>query len=138
MLNPKAFLFLFQETDRRVQKSESVITRAFYSAHGAIIMNGLTTLSRSSNSIAKVLQPQLARKLTELNILSRRLLRTSNTPKQPLYRMQVGKFNYPSHNFLNKFCSESANIKHVTKQQSSSYRFSINSALIDYKSWFMT
>ncbi|KAL7988897.1 hypothetical protein Chor_007816 [Crotalus horridus] len=78
-----------QETDRRVQKSESVITRAFYSAHGAIIMNGLTSLSRSSNSIAKVLQPQLARKLTELNILSRRLLRTSNTPKQPLYRMQV-------------------------------------------------
>ncbi|XP_058024867.1 spermatogenesis-associated protein 9 [Ahaetulla prasina] len=80
-----------QETDRRMQKSESVITRAFYSAHGTIIMNGLTTLSQSSNSIAKVIQPQLARKLTELNILSRRLLRTSNTPKQPLYRMKDKK-----------------------------------------------
>ncbi|XP_026528406.1 spermatogenesis-associated protein 9 [Notechis scutatus] len=80
-----------QETDHRVQKSESVITRAFYSAHGAIIVNGLTTLSQSSNSIAKVLQPQLARKLTELNILSRRLLITSNTPKQPLYRIKDKK-----------------------------------------------
>ncbi|KAG8130896.1 hypothetical protein E2320_017599 [Naja naja] len=54
-------------------------------------MNGLTTLSQSSNSIAKVLQPQLARKLTELNILSRRLLTTSNTPKQPLYRIKDKK-----------------------------------------------
>ncbi|XP_070592438.1 spermatogenesis-associated protein 9 [Erythrolamprus reginae] len=80
-----------QETDRRVQKSEPVINRAFNSAHGAIIMNGLTKLSRSSNSIAKVLQPQLARKLAELNILSRRLLRTSNTPRQPLHRMKNKK-----------------------------------------------
>ncbi|XP_032070655.1 spermatogenesis-associated protein 9 [Thamnophis elegans] len=80
-----------QETNPRVQKSESVITRVFYSAHGAIIMNGLTTLSQSSNSIAKVLQPQLVRKLTELNILSRRLLRTSNTPKQPLYKIKDKK-----------------------------------------------
>uniref|UniRef100_A0A670Y5H0 Spermatosis associated 9 n=1 Tax=Pseudonaja textilis TaxID=8673 RepID=A0A670Y5H0_PSETE len=77
---------------RLTRSNQSVITRAFYSAHGAIIMNGLTTLSQSSNSIAKVLQPQLARKLTELNILSRRLLITSNTPKQPLYRIKVGKF----------------------------------------------
>ncbi|XP_013928758.1 PREDICTED: spermatogenesis-associated protein 9 [Thamnophis sirtalis] len=91
VLNLKAFLFLFQETNPRVQKSESVITRVFYSAHGAIIMNGLTTLSQSSNSIAKVLQPQLVRKLTELNILSRRLLRTSNTPKQPLYKIKDKK-----------------------------------------------
>ncbi|XP_063151476.1 spermatogenesis-associated protein 9 [Candoia aspera] len=80
-----------QETDHSVQKSESVITKVFYSAHGAIIMNGLTTLSQSSNSIAKILQPQLARKLTELNILSRRLFKTLNTPKQPLYRMKDKK-----------------------------------------------
>ncbi|XP_025031341.1 spermatogenesis-associated protein 9 isoform X4 [Python bivittatus] len=79
------------ETDRSVQKSESVTTRVFYSAHGALIMNGLTTLSQSSNSIAKSLQPQLARKLTELNILSHRLLKTLNTPKQPLYRMKDKK-----------------------------------------------
>ncbi|XP_025031339.1 spermatogenesis-associated protein 9 isoform X2 [Python bivittatus] len=86
-------LYMLKETDRSVQKSESVTTRVFYSAHGALIMNGLTTLSQSSNSIAKSLQPQLARKLTELNILSHRLLKTLNTPKQPLYRMKAVSIN---------------------------------------------
>uniref|UniRef100_A0A8D2J847 Uncharacterized protein n=1 Tax=Varanus komodoensis TaxID=61221 RepID=A0A8D2J847_VARKO len=70
------------------QKPRSVITRELSSTHGAIIMNGLTKLSRSSKSVAKFLQPRFARKITELSMISHHFLETLNSPKQPLYGMK--------------------------------------------------
>nr|XP_020648866.1 spermatogenesis-associated protein 9 [Pogona vitticeps] len=77
-----------QQSNRPVKESGSLMARVFSSAHGAIIMNGLTKISRSSKSVAKLLQPQLAKKLAELNMISHRLLNTLSTPKQPLYRVK--------------------------------------------------
>ncbi|XP_075397407.1 spermatogenesis-associated protein 9 [Tenrec ecaudatus] len=51
-------------------------------------LRGLNSISRSSKSVAKLLQPQLACRLLELRELSGRLLREVNTPKQPLYHTQ--------------------------------------------------
>ncbi|XP_042311183.1 spermatogenesis-associated protein 9 [Sceloporus undulatus] len=77
-----------QQNDRTVKESRSVMARVFSSAHGVTIRNGLTKISRSSKSIAKLIQPQLARKLAELNTVSRRFLNTLNGPKQPLYKVK--------------------------------------------------
>ncbi|KAF7250233.1 Spermatogenesis-associated protein 9, partial [Varanus komodoensis] len=76
------------QSNRTVQKPRSVITRELSSTHGAIIMNGLTKLSRSSKSVAKFLQPRFARKITELSMISHHFLETLNSPKQPLYGMK--------------------------------------------------
>ncbi|XP_066473007.1 spermatogenesis-associated protein 9 [Tiliqua scincoides] len=77
-----------QQSDQTMQGSRSVMARVLSSSHRAVIMNGLTKLSSSSKSVAKLLQPQLARKLAELNKISHRLLTKVNTPKQPLYKMK--------------------------------------------------
>ncbi|XP_025722584.1 spermatogenesis-associated protein 9 isoform X2 [Callorhinus ursinus] len=53
------------------------------------LIQGLNSISRSSKSVAKLLQPQLACRLLELRDISHRLLREVNAPKQPLYNVQV-------------------------------------------------
>ncbi|XP_062828319.1 spermatogenesis-associated protein 9 isoform X1 [Anolis carolinensis] len=77
-----------QQRDRTVKESGTVMGRVFSSPHGVIIRNGLTKISRSSKSIATFIQPQLAKKLAELNMLTRRLLNTLNGPKKPLLRVK--------------------------------------------------
>ncbi|XP_066237944.1 spermatogenesis-associated protein 9 [Saccopteryx leptura] len=55
------------------------------------LIHGLNSISRSSKSVAKLLQPQVVCRLLELRNISHRLLREVNAPKQPLYNMQVKK-----------------------------------------------
>ncbi|XP_057595002.1 spermatogenesis-associated protein 9 [Hippopotamus amphibius kiboko] len=55
------------------------------------LIQGLNSISSSSKSVAKLLQPQLTCRLTELRDISHRLLKEVNAPKQPLYNMQVRK-----------------------------------------------
>ncbi|XP_055968530.1 spermatogenesis-associated protein 9 [Sorex fumeus] len=55
------------------------------------LIQGLSSISRSSKSVAKLLKPQLACRVSELMELSRRLLREVNAPKQPLYNVNVRK-----------------------------------------------
>ncbi|XP_077203756.1 spermatogenesis-associated protein 9 [Paroedura picta] len=80
-----------QQGEVVAQESKSVVAKVFSSAHGAVLMNGLNKLSRSSKSVAKFLQPRLARNFAELNMISRRLLKNENTPKQPLYETKEKK-----------------------------------------------
>ncbi|XP_062828320.1 spermatogenesis-associated protein 9 isoform X2 [Anolis carolinensis] len=82
-----------QQRDRTVKESGTVMGRVFSSPHGVIIRNGLTKISRSSKSIATFIQPQLAKKLAELNMLTRRLLNTLNGPKKPLLRVKAISIN---------------------------------------------
>ncbi|XP_037386186.1 spermatogenesis-associated protein 9 isoform X4 [Talpa occidentalis] len=53
------------------------------------LIQGLNTISSSSKSVAKLLEPQLACRLFELRKISHRLLREVNTLKQPLYNMRT-------------------------------------------------
>ncbi|XP_065771412.1 spermatogenesis-associated protein 9 isoform X1 [Muntiacus reevesi] len=55
------------------------------------LIQGLNSISRSSKSVAKLLQPQLACRLLELRAISHRLLKEVNAPRQPLYNIQVRK-----------------------------------------------
>ncbi|XP_062067945.1 spermatogenesis-associated protein 9 [Lepus europaeus] len=52
-------------------------------------IQGLSSISRSSKSMAKLLQPQLTCRLVELRGIARRLLREVNLPRQPLYNTQA-------------------------------------------------
>nr|XP_025147998.1 spermatogenesis-associated protein 9 isoform X4 [Bubalus bubalis] len=53
------------------------------------LIQGLNSISRSSKSVAKLLQPQLACRLLELRAISHRLLKEVNAPRQPLYNIQT-------------------------------------------------
>ncbi|XP_043449846.1 spermatogenesis-associated protein 9 isoform X1 [Prionailurus bengalensis] len=53
------------------------------------LIQGLSSISRSSKSVAKLLKPQLACRLLELRDISHRLLRELNAQKQPVCNMQV-------------------------------------------------
>ncbi|KAK2499844.1 hypothetical protein MC885_007537, partial [Smutsia gigantea] len=53
------------------------------------LIQGLNSISRSSKSVSRLPQPQLACRLLELRDISLHLLREVNAPKQPLYNMQV-------------------------------------------------
>ncbi|KAM5257700.1 spermatogenesis-associated protein 9 isoform 2-T2 [Hipposideros larvatus] len=55
------------------------------------LIQGLNSISTSSKSVAKLLQPQLVCRLLELRDVSHRLLREVNAPRQPLYNTQVRK-----------------------------------------------
>ena len=55
------------------------------------LIQGLNSISRSSKSVAKLLQPQLACRLLELRVISHRLLKEVNAPRQPLYNIQVSE-----------------------------------------------
>ncbi|MBZ3882677.1 Spermatogenesis-associated protein 9 [Sciurus carolinensis] len=83
-------LRLSQSNQKRepVQKrSRMAITLAKINRRALI--QGLNSISRSSQSVAKLLHPQLTCRLLELRDLSHRLLREVNAPRQPLYNIQA-------------------------------------------------
>ncbi|XP_053887301.1 spermatogenesis-associated protein 9 isoform X2 [Malaclemys terrapin pileata] len=82
-----------QEIAPILQASRSVVASAFSSSPGVRVINGLNTISTSSKSVAKVLQPQLVQNFAELNTMSHRLLKNVNIPKQPLYKNQGRTFS---------------------------------------------
>lgn len=82
-------IFQKRETMKKPSKDKMAITLAKIN-RGALIQ-GLNSISRSSHSMAKLLQPQLTCRLLELRGISHRLLRAVNAPKQPLYNMQVSE-----------------------------------------------
>ncbi|XP_065455292.1 spermatogenesis-associated protein 9 isoform X2 [Chrysemys picta bellii] len=82
-----------QEIVPILQASRSVVASAFSSSPGVRVINGLNTISTSSKSVAKVLQPQLVQNFAELNTMSHRLLKNVNIPKQPLYKNQGRTFS---------------------------------------------
>ncbi|XP_037009725.2 spermatogenesis-associated protein 9 [Artibeus jamaicensis] len=55
------------------------------------LIQGLHSISRSSKSVAELLQPQLVCRLLELRDIAHHLLTEVDAPKQPLYNMQVRK-----------------------------------------------
>ncbi|XP_012500208.1 PREDICTED: spermatogenesis-associated protein 9 [Propithecus coquereli] len=57
------------------------------------LIRGLSSISRSSKSVAELLQPQLSCRLLELRDIACRLLREVNAPRQPLYNMQAACIN---------------------------------------------
>ncbi|XP_005065764.1 spermatogenesis-associated protein 9 [Mesocricetus auratus] len=73
-----------------VQKTSKVrMALAVAKINRGALIQGLNSISSSSKSVAKLLQPQLACRLLELRHISHRLLREVNAPSQPLYSMQV-------------------------------------------------
>ncbi|KAM4875181.1 spermatogenesis-associated protein 9 isoform 2-T2 [Thomomys bottae] len=68
------------------QKSSKVkMALALAKINRGTLIQGLNRISRSSKSVARLLQPQLVYRLLELRGISHRLLREVNTPRQPLY-----------------------------------------------------
>ncbi|XP_059949151.1 spermatogenesis-associated protein 9 [Mesoplodon densirostris] len=87
-------LRLSQSNQKRepVQKTSKIrMAVALAKINRGTLIRGLNSISRSSKSVAKFLQPQLACRLLELRDISHRLLKEVNAPKQPLYNMQVRK-----------------------------------------------
>ncbi|XP_016071651.1 PREDICTED: spermatogenesis-associated protein 9 [Miniopterus natalensis] len=88
------FLRLSQSNQKRetMQKTSKVkMAIALAKINRGTLIQGLNSISRSSKSVAKLLQPRLVCRLLELRDISHRLLREVNAPKQPLYNMQVRK-----------------------------------------------
>ncbi|KAM8957659.1 spermatogenesis-associated protein 9 isoform 3-T3 [Lycaon pictus] len=85
-------LRLSQSNQKRepMQKTSKIkMAVALAKINRGTLIQGLNSISRSSKSVAKLLQPQLACRLLELRGISHRLLREVNAPKQPLYNVQV-------------------------------------------------
>ncbi|TEA37282.1 hypothetical protein DBR06_SOUSAS6710014 [Sousa chinensis] len=85
-------LRLSQSNQKRepVQKTSKIrMAVALAKINRGTLIRGLNGISRSSKSVARLLQPQLACRLLELRDVSHRLLKEVNAPKQPLYNMQV-------------------------------------------------
>ncbi|KAI6055469.1 spermatogenesis-associated protein 9 [Marmota monax] len=71
------------------KKSRMAITLAKINRRALI--QGLNNISRSSQSVAKLLHPKLTCRILELRDISCRLLREVNAPSQPVYNIQVRK-----------------------------------------------
>ncbi|XP_001504660.1 spermatogenesis-associated protein 9 [Equus przewalskii] len=87
-------LRLSQSNQKRepMQKTSKIrMAVALAKINRGTFLQGLNSISRSSKSVARLLQPQLACRLLELRDISHRLLREVNAPKQPLYNTQVRK-----------------------------------------------
>ncbi|XP_019583456.1 spermatogenesis-associated protein 9 isoform X5 [Rhinolophus sinicus] len=85
---------LSQSNQKRepVQKTSKIrMAVALAKINRGTLIQGLNSISTSSKSVAKLLQPQLVRRLLELRDIAHRLLREVNAPTQPLYNMQVRK-----------------------------------------------
>ncbi|KAM9695825.1 spermatogenesis-associated protein 9 [Trichechus inunguis] len=78
-----------QKTEPIQKNSKVRMATVLAKINRGTFIQGLHSISRSSKSVAKLLQPQLACRLLELRDISGRLLREVNVPKQPLYNMQV-------------------------------------------------
>nr|XP_010947854.1 spermatogenesis-associated protein 9 [Camelus bactrianus] len=75
-----------------IQKTSKIrMAVALAKINRGTLIQGLNSISRSSRSVAKLLQPQLACRLLELRDIAHQLLKEVNAPKQPLYNMQVRK-----------------------------------------------
>ncbi|XP_010992263.1 spermatogenesis-associated protein 9 [Camelus dromedarius] len=75
-----------------IQKTSKIrMAVALAKINRGTLIQGLNSISRSSRSVAKLLQPQLACRLLELRDIAHHLLKEVNAPKQPLYNMQVRK-----------------------------------------------
>ncbi|XP_048187236.1 spermatogenesis-associated protein 9 [Perognathus longimembris pacificus] len=81
------------QTKETTQKSSQVnMALALAKINRGTLIQGLNRISRSSKSVARLLQPQLKHRLLELRGISHRLLREVNAPTQPLYNnVQVGR-----------------------------------------------
>ncbi|XP_038179670.1 spermatogenesis-associated protein 9 [Arvicola amphibius] len=89
-----AILRISQSNQKKdpVQRTSKVrMALALAQINRGTLIQGLTSISSSSKSVAKLLQPQLACRLLELRHISHRLLRELNAPSQPLYSTQVRK-----------------------------------------------
>ncbi|XP_008581587.1 PREDICTED: spermatogenesis-associated protein 9 [Galeopterus variegatus] len=87
-------LRLSQSNQKResVQKTSKIrMAIALAKINRGTLIQGLNSISRSSKSVAKLMQPQLVCRLLELRDISHRLLREVNEPRQPLYNMQARK-----------------------------------------------
>ncbi|XP_024419410.1 spermatogenesis-associated protein 9 isoform X2 [Desmodus rotundus] len=87
-------LRLSQSNQKRepMQKTSKIrMAIALAKINRGTLIQGLHSISRSSKSVAELLQPQLVCRLLELRDTAHHLLREVNAPKQPLYNMQVRK-----------------------------------------------
>lgn len=74
----------------QIQKTSKIrMSVALVKISGGTLIQGLNSIFRSSKSMARLLQPQLAWRLLEWRDVSHRLLREVNAPKQPRYNMQT-------------------------------------------------
>ncbi|XP_031216251.1 spermatogenesis-associated protein 9 isoform X2 [Mastomys coucha] len=75
-----------------VQKTSKVkMALALAKINRGTLIQGLNSISSSSKSVAKLLQPRLACRLLELRSISHRLLREVNVARQPLNNIPVRK-----------------------------------------------
>ncbi|XP_004586251.2 spermatogenesis-associated protein 9 isoform X1 [Ochotona princeps] len=87
-----AILRMSQSNQKRepVQKTSRIrMALALARINRGTLIRGLSSLSRSSKSLARLLQPQLTCRIVELRTLARRLLREVNLPRHPLYHTQA-------------------------------------------------
>lgn len=82
---------IFQKRETMKKPSKVKMAIALAKINRGALIQGLTSISRSSKSVAKLLQPRLACRLLELRGISHRLLREVNAPQQPLYNTQVSE-----------------------------------------------
>ena len=83
---------IFQKREPMQKTSKIRMAVALAKINRGTFLQGLNSISRSSKSVARLLQPQLACRLLELRDISHRLLREVNAPKQPLYNTQVSEY----------------------------------------------
>lgn len=80
---------IFQKREPVQKTSKIRMAVALAKINRGTLIQGLNSISTSSKSVAKLLQPQLVRRLLELRDIAHRLLREVNAPTQPLYNTQV-------------------------------------------------
>ncbi|XP_052015520.1 spermatogenesis-associated protein 9 [Apodemus sylvaticus] len=78
-----------QKKDPVQRTSKIRMALALAKINRGTLIQGLNSISSSSKSVAKLLQPQLACRLLELRNISHRLLREVNVARQPLNSVQV-------------------------------------------------
>ena len=82
---------IFQKREPMQKTSKIRMAIALAKINRGTLIQGLHSISRSSKSVAELLQPQLVCRLLELRDTAHHLLREVNAPKQPLYNMQVSE-----------------------------------------------
>lgn len=93
--NPTSVTFqrlIFQRREPMQKTSKIRMAIALAKINRGTLIQGLHSISRSSKSVAELLQPQLVCRLLELRDIAHHLLREVNAPKQPLYNVQVSEY----------------------------------------------
>lgn len=83
---------LFQKREPVQKTSRIRMALALARINRGTLIRGLSSLSSSSKSLARLLQPQLTCRIVELRTLACRLLREVSLPRQPLYHTQVREY----------------------------------------------